>query len=227
MSNAPFPFQDKEMQAEPQYGEHALLSHMRKSSNLLYGIFVELVRQFYANVENHPLGTPLRVWSPDPAETEIWIDTELRWEDEHPEKRPAIFVRLSPIRYESLTGRKDGRCGMDLKEAETFFTRSGTGQVSFVHIGQSAGEACMLGDATYDYLDAFNAVIRDDFCFTSFALAERVPLAARTKESKERYESVVTFQFVLQDKWTIKLESQKLKVFAFRAGQRLLDGGTV
>lgn len=227
MSNLPLKFEKKEIADSPKVGEYDLLAHRRKTPNLLYGIFVELARQFYSNPDNHPMGTPVKIWSEDGTKSEIWIDTELRWEDEHPEKRPAVFVRLSPVTYSSLTGRKDGVCGMNMKEAETYFSRSGTGRVSFVHIGETAGEACMLGDATMDYLDAFGMVIRDDFCFTSFSLVERVPLAPRTKESKERYESVVTFEFVLQDKWTIKLESQRLKVFTFRAGQRLLDGGTV
>lgn len=227
MSNLPFQLQKKELQDQPQYGDVVLLQHMRKTSTVLYGIFVELLRQFYANTENHPLGTPLRKWSPDPAKTEIWIDTELRWEDERPELRPAVYVRLDTVNYASLVGRKDGLMGSDIREGETFHTRSGTGTVSFVHVGQTAGEACVFADATMDYLDAFCAVIRCDFGFTTFSLVSRKSLSQREKESKVRYESVVTFEFSFQDTWTIKLESQRLKVFTFRAGQRLLEGATV
>lgn len=225
--NVPFQLQKKEIQDQHRFGDIELLPELRKTSTVLYGIFIELLRQLYSNPDNHPMGTPKRVWDPDPAKSEIWIDTELRWEDEHPEKRPAIYVQLSPIGYASLVGRKDGLMGSNLREGETHHTRSGSGTVSFVHIGQTSGEACMLADATMDYLDAFCAMIRCDFGFTTFSLVNRKALGLRQKESKDRYESVVTFEFSFQDTWTIKLESQRLKVFTVRAGQQLLNSGTV
>lgn len=227
MSNIPKPVPVAEVQTYHDLHGHELLRHMRKLPTLLYGIFVEITRQLYSNGENHPLGTPVKIWNTNPEESEIWIDTELRWEDEHPEKRPAIYVQLSPITYASLTGRKDGWMGNDLRDSELYFTRSGEGRVSFVHIAGSAGEACSLADSTLDYLDAFSMVIRDDFCFTTFELVERVPLKQMQKESKERYGSVVAFKFVLQDRWTLKLEAERLKVLTFRAGQRLMDSGIV
>lgn len=227
MSNLPAQVPDQELQPFHELHGHELLRHKRKSATLLYGIFVELARQFYSNAENHPLGTPIKVWDPDPGKTQIWIDTELRWEDEHPEMRPAIYVQLGGLTYKSLSGRTDGKMGGNLKEAEIFFTRSGTGTVTFVHVAGTADEACTLADSTLDYLDAFGAVIRDDFCFTSFQLTQRVPRQQMPKESKERYGSSVTFSFELQDRWTLKQETQHLKVLTFRAGQRLLDGGIV
>lgn len=227
MSNLPNNIPDKELQPVNEYADHELLRHVRKLPRVLYGIFVEVVRQFYSDGANHPIGTPVKIWKTKPEETEIWIDTELRWEDDHPEKRPAIYVQLSPITYSSLTGRKDGLMGGSDKDAELYFTRSGKGTVSFVHIAGSAGEACALGDSTLDYLDAFSMVIRDDFCFTSFALGERVALKQASKESKERYTSVVTFEYELQDKWILKLESHRLKVLTFRAGQQLIADGIV
>lgn len=225
MSNTPIPYTAQEVQPFHEVAGIELLRHMRKTPTLLYGLFLELVRQLYTNAADHPMGTPVKVWARD--QTEIWIDTELEWEDKHPELRPAIYVKLSPITYETITGRSDNMSGKDLVEAETHYARKGTGTVTFVHVGGTATEAMLLGDATMDYLDAFAAQIRDDFCFMSFFLISRVPKALREKESKERYESSVTFQFMFQDRWTIKLESQKLKVLTLRAGQRLLDNGTV
>jgi hypothetical protein len=227
MSNVPYPVQAKEIMGRHDYHGHELLRHIRKTPTVLYGIFVEVMRQFYGYAENHPMGTPIKVWRQGKDATDIWIDTELRWEDEHPEKRPAIYIRLSPITYTSLTGRQDGLVGGDLANSESFFSRSGKCSVSFVHIAGTTGEACMLGDSTLDYLDAFGIVIRDDFCFTSFALSERIAIRQRAKESKERYESIVTCAVEFQDRWTLKLEAERLKVLAFRAGQSLIDSGIV
>lgn len=227
MSNTPVIVKDAEIMPQHEMGGHEMLRHIRKSPTVIYGIFTEIVRQFYMDAGNHGFGTPTAVWDPDPDKTQIWIDTELEWEDKHPELRPAIYIQLGPITFKSLSGRSDGLMGGRTSNSEQYFTRSGSGTVSFVHIGGTAGEACALADSTMDYLDAFGKVIRDDFCFTSFALTQREARKQMPKESKERYGSVVTCAFETQDRWTLKLESQLLKVLAFRAGQRLLDGGIV
>lgn len=210
-----------------QVGGFELLAQVRKTPTVLYGIFVEIIKQFYQNPDNLPIGAPQKVFDPNPDLTQIWIDTELQWNDKHPEMRPAIYVKLSPIKYMSLTGRQDGVSGGNQKGAEEYFSRSGTGTVSFVHIAGASGEACTLGDATLDYLDAFGKVIRDDFCFTSFALAGRIPLLELPKESKERYGSVVEVAFSFQDTWTLKLESRVAKAITMRAGHSLLKSGIV
>ncbi len=181
---------------------------------------MELLRQFYSDHAGDPLWVPQRLWTDNPQTTQIWIDTEARWEDEQPKLRPAIYVKLNPTTFESLTGRKDARSGMDLVNGEYEFSRSGTGAVSFVHVGRTAGEAVTLADATMDYFDAFGMVIRNDFCFDSFNLAQRVPLEIREKEARNRLESTVTFAYTHQDRWTLKLESPQIRKLTLRAGQR-------
>lgn len=220
-SNLPANINIEEINQSASINNVELLPHIRKLPNVLYGIFVELLRQFYSDDNEKLFGVPTKIWKPNPAETDIWIDTELRWEDEHPEKRPAIYVHLTPITYQSLTNRKDGLVGYDSKSSEYHFSRSGTGRVSFNHVSSSAGEACMLADSTLDYFDAFSMAIRNDFCFTSFYLVERIPLKLGEKDSKEKYESVVTFEYEFQDKWILKLESVKLKRIILNAGQNI------
>ena len=219
MSNLPIRILDAEIQPEHNIGQYELICEIRKTPTVLYGIFTEVIRQFYSQEANLPRPVSGVVWDRDPEKSTIWIDTELRWEDEHPSVRPAIFVGLGEITYSSLTGRSDSLMGMDVKNAEYQFTRSGKGTVQFRHIGQTDGEACVLADATLDYLDAFSRVIRDDFCFTRFELTRRVPLAYKGKESGERWGSLVEMSYEFQDTWTLKLESQLLKKVAFRAGQ--------
>ena len=221
MSNTPEQIVPAEIMPFHELHGHELIQHVRKTPTVLYAIFVELVRQFYGGEDNNPLGTPSKVWKPDPETSQIWIDSEMRWEDAHPEFRPAVYVSIGPIQYQSMTGRSDGHMGGDLRDAETYFSRSGSGIVSFVHVGGTAGEAVTLADSTFDYLDAFASVIRCDFGFTKFYAASRVPRQQMPKESKERYSSTVAFNFDFQDCWSLKLESQKLKTLTLRAGQQL------
>jgi len=225
MSNLPVIIPDREIQPAHAVGPFELICEIRKTPTVLYGIFTEVLRQFYSEEMNLPRAVQGVHWHKDPKQSTLWIDSELRWEDDHPNFRPAIFVALSPISYTSMGGRNDSYMGGNLAEGESDFTRSGAGTVTFRHIGQTDGEACVLADATLDYLDGFSRVIRDDFCFTKFYLSSRVPMIKRPPESGERWGSSVEMAYEFQDTWTVKIESQKLKRFAFNAGQGLVAGG--
>ena len=208
---------DHEIQPFHQLAGNELICEIRKTPTVLYGIFVEVVQQCWRGPsEDRLFGTPEIQWHRDPKKTGIWIDTELRWEAEHPEFRPAIYVKLSPIQHGTIGNNKTGIISRDVQEATYLYGRTGEGQVSFVHIGSTAGEACSLADATEDYLDAFSPVITDDFCFDWFKLATRAPLQQLSKDSKEKYGSVVTYDFRFTNEWTLKLESPKLRSLVVR-----------
>jgi len=222
-SNTPLPVEDKRLMDEGVAEKVKLLCHIRKTPMVLYGIFLELTRQFYSDRDNLPIDT-CAVWDPDKTKTKIWIDTEHRWEDEAPELRPAIYIKLSTINYKSITGRHDSRMSMDLEEGEYRFSRNGKGTVSWVHVGSNKGEAATLAGATLDYLDGVSWVIKQDFNFQTFEIMSLSPLQL-DKESKERYHSVVTASFSFQDTWSVKRESPKLKRIVLRARQGLINHG--
>jgi len=224
MSNIPRAVEDKLIHDDHEIGGEELICNIRKLPHVLYGIFVELLRDIYSTADGRMLGTTSRVWSPDPQKTRVWIDTECRWEDERPEFRPAIYVGLSEMTYTSLTGKKSGLMGAGLMDGEEFYGKHVSGDVSFTHIAATSGEAVDLCDNTLDYIDAFSSVISRDFCFETFSLSSRVPLKQLPKESKERYGSVATFSYTFQDCWTLKLESPKLKIVSLTLDNKL---GTV
>lgn len=219
--NIPKDIADLPVEPQDVASRASLLGNIRKTPIVLYGIFTEICRQFYSDAANLPLDV-VKVWNPDVKKTAIWIDTEYKWEDATPEFRPAIYVKLGDISYSSLTGRKDSWMGVNVEEGESKFSRNGNGQVSWIHVARSKGEAVVLAGATLDYLDALSKIIKDDFCFQSFELVSLSPLAL-DKESKERYRSVVTAAFTFQDTWTLKMESPKLKRIVYEAGQSVLD----
>jgi len=214
MANTPIPVQLKPILDKDILLVARPLREQLKSPMVLYGIFVEIVRQYYTDPLNYPLGMQPDIgWNIDVTKTKIWIDTEYQWTDDTPEVRPAIYVKLSDITYESLTGRRDGWMWSDLEQGEKHYSRSGQGQVTFVHIGRTNGETVALGSATQEYLNALAQQIRDDFCFLEFRLVQAKPLSETAKESKERYNGMVVFAFAFQEVWAVKQESPKLKVF--------------
>ena len=81
MSNAPIIIPQAEIQRTSSVGQYDLICHIRKTPTVLYGIFAEVVRQFYMSSENMPYTVQGAVWDKDPKKSTMWIDTELRWED--------------------------------------------------------------------------------------------------------------------------------------------------
>lgn len=221
-SNTPLTgVEDKILMDEGVAKKMELLCHIRKTPNVLFGIFLELTRQFYSDEDNLPIDV-CGAWDKDVTKTGVWIATEYEWEDAAPEFRPAIYIKLSPIQYAGAAGRRDGRTYVDMQQAEYHHARIGTGTVSWVHIGGTAGEAGALAGATLDYMDGINALIQDSFQFDEFAVASISPLT-HEKESRDAKRSVVTAAFSFQDTWSVKRESQKLKRIVFNTGQELLN----
>lgn len=218
---------DRELIDPGQMRGETSVGTVRKTPLLLYGLFVELLRQIYSEeIQDPELGW---VWAgkdgsqdTDPESSDVWIDAEYKWNDAHPDMRPAVYVALGPIKYAPTAGGSRGLTHIDLKEGEYEYTRTGTGTLTVVHIGSTKGEGVRLATLTHDYLDAFSDVIRQEYCFKQFNVVEAVP-AQVVKEEKDNIRSLVSATFSFEDTWTLKLESPRLMRVAFAAGQRTLD----
>lgn len=191
---------------------HELICELRKTNMVLYGLFVELVREFYRFNSPYVMGAPPVKWDPDPQRTGIWIDSELNWNPSHPEFLPAIYIKLAGVQYGSPFGEGGPvASGMILKDAVYKRMRAGRTQVSFVHVGGNAGEACALCDNTREFLSDFSGPIRKDFVLTKFYEVQATPIQQSQPDSKERWQSTSTFNVEWNEEWGLKLESPILR----------------
>lgn len=189
-----------------------LICELRKTNMILYGLFVELVREFYRFQTPYIIGVPDVRWDKDPQKTGIWIDSELAWNASHPEFVPAIYVKLGGVQYGGLLGEGQPIAGqMILKDAVYSSVRNGRGSVTFVHVGGTAGEACMLCDNTRSYLSDFAPVIRRDFVLTKFYEQSAEPIRQAQPDSKEKWQSSSTFAIEWHEETRTKLESPILR----------------
>lgn len=195
-----------------------MIPYLRKTPELLSGIFVELLRQFYTNDNGLGLGNQ---WSwiekPSDGNSHVWINAESVWEDSKPDFRPAIYVGLGPIEYKSATGGPNSRAGMNLEESEYHYARAATGSVVFVHVGRSLGESQQLLSHSLDILDAFSDIIRRDFCFKTLSVTRAISGKLMEKEPRERFRAELTMEFSFDESWSLKLESPKLKRVVLKA----------
>ena len=183
----------------------------RKTSTLLYGAFIEIVRNLYRLRSPHILGVPAVKWSDDVQRTGIWIDSDYRWNQDNPEFLPAIYVSIPEIRYQSELGFANMSVGMVLKDAVYQYQRSGSGSVSFTHVSGTAGEAMALCDNTRAYLSDFCGPISEDLCLDEFQEASVKPIAPAQKDSRDRYMSSTTFSFSFHEEWEVKMDSPILR----------------
>lgn len=191
---------------------HELILELRKTNMVMYGLFVELVREFYRFQTPYIVGVPDVRWDKDPQKTGIWIDSELTWNASHPEFVPAIYVKLGPVQYSNeFGGDRPLPVGMGLKDAIYKHERNATTSVTFVHVGGTPGEACMLCDNTRAYLSDFHRWIRCDYALTKFYEAQSVPLQQHQPDSKEKWQSTTTFNVEWVEMTSLKLESPILR----------------
>jgi len=190
------------------------ICELRKSSSVLYGILVTILRMMYSNKKGRTFGCPNIVWDKDPEKTKLWIDTELRWEDNRPDVTPAIYVNLGEIQYVlPPTMDMQGRCSIT-EGGEQHYERTGSCTASIVHVCDTAGEACALADNTENYLSSLQDNLAEEYCFAHFVVLGRVPLRKKEQSQsagKEKIASVVQVKFDWYDSWFVKLETPILK----------------
>lgn len=195
---------------------HELICQLRKTNMVLYGMFVELVREFYRFQTPYIIGVPDVRWDPDPQRTNIWIDSELTWNAAHPEFVPAIYVKLGDVQYGSPFGDGQPVQGeLQLKDAIYSMVRGAKGSVTFVHVGGTPAEACMLCDNTRAYLSDFSIPIQRDYVFTKFYEAQSTPLKQHQPDSKEKWQAATTFALEWREDIRFKLESPILRAVDF------------
>ena len=217
------PLKDKAVHTKADASRTCLIYEQRRSPIMLYGMFIELTRTIYSDADNLPLNFK-RVWAekPEDNKTQVWIDANYIWNDAQVQFRPAILIGLGGLGYRSTSGQPDGRVAMDIEQGEKWYSRTGSGTVTWTHIGRTRGESLAAAETTFDYLDGLSPIIRKDLCFDTFFTQSIQPLVV-LPESRERFGSIVAAAFTWRETWSIKLESPKLKRIVFNAGQGLFD----
>lgn len=200
-----------------KYGVDSTIGDIKKDPIVLYGIFLELTRQLFATE-----GYSKYTWTNNPSTSKVYIQPEYVWDDEIVEKRPAVFISLPELNYSSYTQRNVGQVSMDLKEGIYNYARRIQGTVQWIIIGETKGEALTVGTDILNYVDAFADVISKDFCFEEFYVTQFTPVSV-VKEARERIRTTLTAKFAVQETWSLKLESPKLKELHFNAGQAVAD----
>lgn len=204
----------EEVQPWHRLGGVEHICELRKNVQVLYGIFVTILRTIWSNKSGRTFGCPDVVWRKDGQKTEIWIDTELRWEDQRPDFSPAIYVSLGEIRYDSVpTLDREARTFLS-HGAEQHYERTGTATATFIHVADKAGAVCALADNTENYLSFLQDQIAQEYCFDHFVVISRQPRQKKEQEQssgKGKYISAVTVQFDFSDAWTVKIETPLLK----------------
>ena len=203
-----------EVQPWHRLGGMEHICELRKSSQVLYAIFVTVLRNIYSGKNGRTFGCPDVVWKADSQKTGIWIDTELRWEDQRPDFTPAIFVNLGEIKYDFVP-TLDMQARLMMNEyGERTYERTGLGTAQIVHVSNKAGAACSLADNTENYLSSLGDQIAEQYCFDHFSVVGRLPRQMKETPQtagKGLYVSSVAVRFDFSDAWTVKYETPILK----------------
>jgi hypothetical protein len=204
-----------EVQPWHRLGGMEHICELRKTTSVLYGILVTILRMLYSGKKGRTFGCPNVIWKQDSQKTQIWIDTELRWEDARPDFRPAIYVSLGEIKYDFLpTIDGHGRTAVS-PYGEYQYERTGIATASIVHVCDTVGAACALADNTEAYLSSLQGEIASQYCFDHFVVTGRIARQKTSEQAqasgRDKIASVVQVQFDWADAWMVKVESPILK----------------
>lgn len=229
----PHDVSQEEVQPWHRLGGMEHICELRKSSSVLYGILVTILRVIYSGKKGRTFGCPNVVWKSDSQKTQLWIDTELRWEDQRPDFLPAIYVSLGEMKYEQ-TPTLDGQSRIFMSsDGEQHYERTGVATASIIHVCEKVGEACALADNTENYLSSLQDQIAEQYCFNHFNVIGRAPRQKQEQSQaagKEKIVSVVQVQFDWTDAWLVKFETPILKsvdLLPYEAGQVKITGTDV
>lgn len=203
-----------EVQPWHRLGGMEHICELRKNAQVLYAILVTVVRMIYSTKKGRTFGCPDVIWKTDPQKTKIWIDTELRWEDQRPDFTPAIFVSLGEMKYEPPPLLGMNFATVMHPDGEQEYQRNVTSSATIIHISDKAGAACALADNTEAFLSSMQDQIRKEYCFDHFCVTGRVPRQKKDEQQlagKGKYMSAVAVQFDYEEGWTVKFETPILK----------------
>lgn len=204
-----------EIQPWHRLGGMEHICELRKDATVLYAIFINILRGIYATRDGRTFGCPDVLWSRNSEKTQIWIDTELRWEDKRPDFLPAIYVNLGQMQYQEVGTMRHSVLGGANKFGETPHQVKASGTVNFMHVSNTAGEACAIADNTEMFFSRLRTELAKTYCFKGdLAVVARTPLQkGQDSESsgKKKFVSVVTVAFEFEDAWSVKQETPILK----------------
>lgn len=191
------------------------ICELRKSTSVLYAILVTILRTIYKDRKGRAFGCPDVVWSANPQKTQMWIDTELRWEDTRPDFTPAIYVCLGEMQYEPVAPTLDMQSRLHMShDGEQYYERMCSCSATLVHVCDRAGEACALADNTENYMSSLQDQIAQQYCFEHFAVVGRSALKKKEQgqtAGKDKLVSIVALKFDFADAWAVKIECPILK----------------
>lgn len=218
----------EEVQPWHRLGGVEHICELRKNASVLYSILVTILRGVYSDRRGRSFGCPDVLWNKDAQKTQIWIDTELRWEDMRPDFTPAIFVCLGEIQYDfAPTIDQQARILMS-RDGERHYERTGKCSATIVHVCDRSGSACALADNTEHFMSSLQDQIAEEYCFEHFVVTGRSPLRKKDlpqTAGKDKMVSTVTVGMDFADAWVVKSESPMLKVVSVidRGTPELLD----
>ena len=200
----------------------AIYYRVRRGPMFLTGLFLELVKQFYADEDNLKKGIS-RYDPTGKCDGAVSIVPSFKWDPDNTDVRPQIVVDIGNLTYTTKEVQGiSGRYNYDLEEGVSEHGRVCIGTVVFAHLAATMGEAVNYAEQTFDLFDAFSDVIKNDFCFEKFDLSSIVKPRMR-KETPKDWECLVQANFTFHEFFGIKHESPKLKQISVSVTEELMQ----
>jgi len=188
---------------------------IRPSSPLaVIGLFVEVIR---ARFQESVVGTSLPwIWDRDIKKSTIAIESAYNEDQEHKNKRPAVFVDIDgAVLGRTVVGDRVGQVNSTSQEG---FWSLDTQPILIECIAAKKGESYLLGDLIRMYLHASSDLIQ-----ATFGLHEMMPITLNrtqpVQKDKDGWITPLTFSIQVNVRWTTKPTRPLLQELALKLEQ--------
>lgn len=184
---------------------------------LLTGIFVQMLRQHFADLQN--IVSPSLsgfTWTSSP-DSPVRIESADVWDPDKIDNCPALIVTRNDWKQERI-GIGNRFLGGDNLDGTEYFSKMMVGSHTITAIDRSGAAAETIAFEAYSELGRFADVIRRDLCFHRFDF-ESLGSLKKLKEGRDEFAAPMLVSYAALESWSIRSDAPLLKTFDFQVQQ--------
>lgn len=179
-----------------------------KTPIFILSVFVSILKQFFSTSPRMSLETSQYLWTPDPAESQVWISEEFSADRKIVGKRPSILVIFGDQQYPTVTLGDLSSFNSETSTSHTFNLVNG--QVSFRCISENMLSSLELATEVRYFLSSFRQSIQDTFCLDRVRPIS-TSKAQKIEEYKEYWATDVNCEIIYQESFGTTQEALRIR----------------
>ncbi len=152
-----------------------------------------------------------RLWTPDPATTQIVIEDAFAYNPGRIGQRPGLLIRRNSFKGIRL-GIDSGRdMGGRSTTGEQFYTNAWQGSYTIFCLARLPGEVDQLAYEAWFTLNSYAPAVRKSFALNAISVAEIGAQGILKESAGQQWAVPITIALVMQENWVLRPDSPPIR----------------